>query len=96
MIVCALYRRGLLASMAMVVVNKRASSYLYDLDCRFLKNSHRLSVLFWVATECKAESNDCLCIISAWSFSVTVRLGMIQSVRYSVSQTTASSHRLET
>ena len=54
----------------MVFANKRASFYFHDFDCRFLEKLVRIIVnnsFYLAATESEAESNDCVCIISACS-----------------------------
>ena len=55
---CALYRSGPLASMAMVFAKKRVSFYFHDLDRRFLEKSLGITVSISVASEYEAESND--------------------------------------
>ena len=56
--------------MAMVPAKKGTTFYFYNLDCRFLEKSHGISVSILLATEYEAESNDCVCVISARSTSV--------------------------
>ena len=57
-----------------VGASRQCSAYrrfnFYDLNCKFLEKSIRIIFSMLVATECEAESNDCVCIISAWFTSV--------------------------
>ena len=46
-----------------------SSAPVDDPDYRFLGKSHGITVSILVATECETESNDCVCIIPAWSNS---------------------------
>ena len=55
------------------------SFYFDDLDCRFLEKSIINVVSIWVATEYEAESNDCVCIKSAWMMMSDTAIGRSDS-----------------